>query len=533
MTTLRQLFSTRQTPQNKPLIGQNQVRNSAGGYAWQVDHWAQLDRFLILGSEGGTYYIKPQPLTIENAQAVIQCLDEDGLRVIEHVVEVSENGRSPRNDPALFVLAMAAGLGDDATRKAALNALPRVARIGTHLFLFLDYVEGFRGWGRGLRRAVGNWYNNLTPKRLAYQAIKYQQRHGWSHRDALRLSHPQTDVAVRTSIYGWITQGWPALPEEVPADQGLRLIWAFEQAKQAKDLQTIQHLVTEYGLPWETLPTEWLAQPEVWKTLLPQLPMTALLRNLARMTANGTLTPKSKMVQQVVQRLTDREALRRARIHPIAVLAALKTYAQGRGARGNLTWNPITEIIDALDTTFHKTFQNVEPTRKRIVLSLDVSGSMSWGQVANVPGLTPRVASAAMALVTAVTEPDTIITAFSQEMVRVNISSRQRLDDVLKATDGMPFSGTDCSLPMLWALENKVEADAFIIYTDSETWAGKMHPVQALQQYRRQTGIAAKLIVVGMVSNGFTIADPQDAGMLDVVGFDTATPAVIANFLQE
>ena len=43
-------------------------------------------------------------------------------------------------------------------------------------------------------------------------------------------------------------------------------------------------------------------------------------------------------------------------------------------------------------------------------------------------------------------------------------------------------------------------------------------------------GIGAKLVVIGMVSNGFTIADPNDAGMLDVVGFDTATPSIITDF---
>lgn len=58
------------------------------------------------------------------------------------------------------------------------------------------------------------------------------------------------------------------------------------------------------------------------------------------------------------------------------------------------------------------------------------------------------------------------------------------------------------------------------------------HPVQALRMYRERTGIAAKL-VVGMVPNGFSIADPDDAGMPDVVGFDTATPAAIADFLRQ
>ena len=85
---------------------------------------------------------------------------------------------------------------------------------------------------------------------------------------------------------------------------------------------------------------------------------------------------------------------------------------------------------------------------------------------------------------------------------------------------------------MLRALEKGLKVDAFVVYTDSETWAGKIHPVQALREYREKTGIAAKLVVVGMVSNGFTIADPDDGGMLDVVGFDAAAPAVIADFIR-
>ena len=71
-----------------------------------------------------------------------------------------------------------------------------------------------------------------------------------------------------------------------------------------------------------------------------------------------------------------------------------------------------------------------------------------------------------------------------------------------------------------------------MIYTDSETWAGHVHPSEALDRYRQATGIPAKLVVCGMVSNGFTIADPDDDGMLDVVGFDTAAPRVMADFAR-
>jgi 60 kDa SS-A/Ro ribonucleoprotein len=70
----------------------------------------------------------------------------------------------------------------------------------------------------------------------------------------------------------------------------------------------------------------------------------------------------------------------------------------------------------------------------------------------------------------------------------------------------------------------------FVVYTDNETWAGKVHPSQALAEYRRKMGIPAKLVVMGLASNGFTIADPRDPGMLDVVGFDASVPQVLREF---
>jgi 60 kDa SS-A/Ro ribonucleoprotein len=181
----------------------------------------------------------------------------------------------------------------------------------------------------------------------------------------------------------------------------------------------------------------------------------------------------------------------------------------------------------------YKAFKNVEPTDKGMVLALDVSGSMTHGNIAGVGGITPRVGCAAMALVTAATERHHTFLAFSRQLVPISISPRQRLDDVCRKMNGMPFGATDCAQPMQWAIENHVrDVDAFVIYTDSETWAGQVHPVRALGEYRRKFNPQAKLIVVGMVSNGFSIADPDDAGMMDVVGFDTATPNVLARFVR-
>ena len=158
-------ITTRRPPQSVPIPGSTQVPNTAGGYTWSVDDWTRLRRFLVLGSEGGTYYASEQTLTLANAGAAARCIAADGVRAVSTIVEVSERGVAPKNDPALFALAMAAGLGDVETRRAALDALPRVARTGMHLFRFAQFVEGFRGWGRSLRRGIGSLVRGTVGRR--------------------------------------------------------------------------------------------------------------------------------------------------------------------------------------------------------------------------------------------------------------------------------------------------------------------------------------------------------------------------------
>jgi 60 kDa SS-A/Ro ribonucleoprotein len=230
----------------------------------------------------------------------------------------------------------------------------------------------------------------------------------------------------------------------------------------------------------------------------------------------------------------------------MSLLLAQATYASGRGMLGRLEWQPVRQIVDALDRAFYLAFETVVPSNKSILLAIDVSGSMDMSRVAG-SWLTARQAAAAMALVTVATEPQTQCVAFTYagshlsnngKVYGVNtglhplpLSPTQRLDDVVQQMKQFAFGGTDCALPMLYALEHGLRVDAFVVYTDSETWAGHVHPVEALRRYREATGIAARLVVVGMVSNGFTIADPDDPGMMDVVGFDTATPALLSDFI--
>ena len=147
-------FTNVQTPQTEPIPGKQQVVNNAGGFVFAIDDWARLDRFLILGAEGGTYYTTERKLTIENAQAVLRCAKADGKRTVARIVEISVAGRAPKNDPAIFALAICAG----EKIPEALTAINQVCRTGTHFFQFVEAVEQFRGHGRALNRALRQWY---------------------------------------------------------------------------------------------------------------------------------------------------------------------------------------------------------------------------------------------------------------------------------------------------------------------------------------------------------------------------------------
>lgn len=602
-------INLRRTPQAER-ADTRQVPNSAGGYTFAVNDLARLRRFLVLGTEGGTYYATERELTKDNAALVLRLAEHRTAELVAVVVEVSTAGRAPKPNPALFALAAASALGDLDGRRAALDALPRVARTGTHLFLFAGYAEQFRGWGRGLRRAVAAWYADQPVEDLAYQAVKYRQREGWSHRDLLRSAHPTSVEHVhpsqlaagdevlakpgpqaktvkgvvtgavqtadgswalhvrapgadepvlcqvpaadavtryqvdRRALFDWICRGTP-LPDPTPPT--LARVEGYLRAQEATDPAGWARAVTDYRLPWDCLPDAALGHAAVWEALLDVgIPATALMRQLPRLTNLGLLEPLGPWAGRVAAQLADPERLRRARVHPMNVLVAARTYASGRGVRGMATWTPSRPIIDALDAGFYAAYGAVESTGKRLRLALDVSGSMGMSTVAGLP-LTPREASAALALVTANVESSYDIVGFTAAAGRrgllgygvpeaamrsLPISPRQRLDDAVRAVSDLPFGRTDCALPMQDATARRLEVDAFVIYTDNETYAGSEHPHQALRRYRDTTGIDAKLIVCAMTSTGFTIADPADPGMLDVAGLDSTVPNLITDFAR-
>ena len=523
-----------------------QVQNSCGAHVWAVNDWDRLNRFLILGAEGGTYYVGQMDLLKANHDVVLRLLKENGPKVVTTTTDISQAGRAYKNDPAVFVLALAATHGDEATKQAVREALPRVCRIGTHLFHWMQYTTALRGTGRMVRGAVADWYTAMDADRLAYQAIKYQQRDGWSHRDLLRLAHAKAQKKDQDAVFRWIVGGtkaleartvkrkvgkgvverkYPSLKRYLPD-----LIAAFEEAKTADEKRLIA-LITDHGLPREAVPTEKLNSVAVWEALLQKMPLTAMIRNLGKMTNVGLLKPLSAAAKLVSARLRDGDYLQKSRIHPMQVLLAAKTYGQGCGMKGNLTWTALGAVMTALDDAFYRTFANVRPVGKPMLIALDVSGSMG-SPIAGTP-LSSCEAVTALALVHATVEPDnTHIFAFNEGMQELPIRKGMTLADAMRYTESINGGGTNVSLAYEYALRHKLEVAGFVVMTDSETNAGP-HPFQRLREYRERHVADARSVVVATTSTSFSVNDPSDRYGLDVAGFDTAVPALIADFIRD
>ena len=534
-------------PQNQPIPGREaeMVQNDAGGYVFRKDVWTRLADFLVLGCEGGTYYADEQRHTFRNIAAVAEAIQADGVRAVQVATEYStaRPARAPKNYPALYVVGVALVTGDVETRRAAAEAVPVVARTVDHLSHLFGYAKGVGGVGATgsvkstvAHRAWVDWYRSADPDQIAYKILKAPQRKtgdGEPFRpgDLLRMAHPSPQSKNESALFAL------AVGKRAPIDVTgyFANAKAYYEAQRADTPAKAVKVIRAYHVPWEFLPTAVLAAPEVWRALIPHLGMTALIRNLARMTSLGVFKPLDDSVVDVCNRLRDPDQLRRARIHPFDVMLARAVYAGGR-AQPNpkapiRTWTPNQYIVSALDRAFELAGKSAERHSGKLVVALDKSGSMGYPvhHGGSVLGSAYHVSAASALSLLRTWDADSHALDFDSVCYPSALRSSMSLGEVLR----LPHAGgaTDLSAPIAWALRHKVRADAFVLFTDDETWAGKVHPTRTLAEYRRRINPHARVVVATVCANGHSIGDPADPGVLNIAGFDSNLPALVAGYV--
>ncbi|XP_031610703.1 60 kDa SS-A/Ro ribonucleoprotein isoform X1 [Oreochromis aureus] len=542
----------------------NHTLNSTGVGSWEISDKAKLCRFLCYGSERDLYSTKENGrIKLENTGALQSMLEEKrGAEVLEEIKRFAQDGRAVRLEPSIFALALCSQNPDVNTKQAAFKALKDVCREPAHLFSFIKYKKELKEhmkcgiWGRALRRALSDWYNEQDAMSLAAAVTKCKQREGWSHQDLLRLSHtkPARDAIALISKY--VTKGWKevqvAHENKENAEEVIRVLSyleVVEKVKHSRDETEVVTLIEEHKLEREQLLTEHLKFKQVWSALLKEMPLHSVVKMLGRLTSGKVLEPGSSETQFLCDRIQSETALKQAKIHPFSILLATENYKKGHGYQGKPKWEADRNILKAMDSAFYKSFMNVEPVGKCFVVAVDMSGSPS----SIVPGtsISTAAAAAAIAMILARTEADTHVLVYSQEaMVPFSISAdmtlKEATDELVKSTRerGAQPSGSafmlqflsesrGCTVPIQWATENRKAVDVFVILSTNPLLMLTASPVESLKKHRETSGANSKLVMCDLTNTGFPIGDTEDRGLLTISGFDLGAFSVIRNLAQD
>nr|WP_244994033.1 TROVE domain-containing protein [Actinomadura coerulea] len=389
-----------------------------------------------------------------------------------------------------------------------------------------------------MRTALASWFLNGDVDQVAWRVCKARQRRtpageAFALRDALRVAHPKADSPARRALFGWIAGNVSddAARAQVPA------VDAFLTARAVTGPADAIGVVRDRGVPWEFLPDAVLTEPGVWDELVDTIGMTALLRNLSRMTRIGTLTPMGDATRRAAARLTDAGALAKARVHPMDLFLALRVYGSGRAQPHPRAdpqhWSPVPAIADALEEAYELSFGHMEPSGRRLLVAVDSSGSMSFRHVTSggAPlGSCYEVANAMAVILKRIERGNCHVIDVDTQVHASQVTARTNLREISRWRPS--GGGTDLSLPFQWAQRQGLAVDGTVVLTDNETWAGRRHPSQALAAYRQAVNGDVRVVLAAMAANGHTVGDPRDEGVLNMAGLDASLPMVVNGYIR-
>lgn len=512
------------TPQNQPIPGREaeMIKGRSGGYMFDAGIWKMLRRCLLIGTAKSTYYAGKQELTEDFAKVVTQAVAENPGRVAEEILYASDGRAINNSAPILALVLLSMGETPEA-KKAFGEIFPQVVRTGSHFYEWLNYTKSLRGFGKVIREAGKNWLSREDVKGLAYQLLKYQQRQGFTNRDALRLFHVNPPTENHRQLFEWVVKGWEELPADIPSD-ALAQIWWYEWLKRNP---SETHTAISQGRLTHEMATVGNMDKQAWNLLFQEMPIGAMLRNLGSLTQLEVLrADETANLQRVEAVFNNQEHLRKGRIHPIDVLKALKTYQSGGSlGRSKKTWKPVSRIVDILEKAVELSFEVVEPTGKVFMHAVDISGSM--GSLVADMGLSCCEIATTMALVTAKAEKNYAIRGFSTQFKDLEITAKDSFSSAVRKASNQNFGGTDASVAYDWMIGKKFKADVVCFWTDSESWAGNKHPSQALKEYRKKVNPDVKAVYVTLTPYQISLVDPQDSISWDLGGFDPSIPRII------
>ena len=274
--------SKKATPQTQAIPGREKemIKGRSGGYMFDAGMEKMLRRCLLIGTAQSSYYAGKQELTEDFVNTVQQAVAENPRLVADEILYAS-NGRSINNSAPILALVLLSMGETPEAKQAFMEIFPQVVRTGSHFCEWLSYTKSLRGFGKVVREMGKTWLSQSDVRHLAYQLLKYQQRHGFSQRDALRLFHVKPPTEEHNLLFNWVVKGWNELPTQIPCE-ALAQIWWYEWLKRNPD--STKEAIAQGRLTHEMAAPVGKMDKEAWQLLFTGMPIGAMLRNLGSLT---------------------------------------------------------------------------------------------------------------------------------------------------------------------------------------------------------------------------------------------------------
>jgi len=160
----------------------------------EMEDFDKFKRFLYLCTEGAVYKVLGNSCSKERVPFIAELINErKGKDMLAEVERCHREGNPARRETLFFILAFCAKSSDNELKQQAMKTFLTICKCPRELFMFVNHMktlsEGTRGWGRSLKRAVSQWYNQQNPIELVASSTSEVSFCGWTHRDVLRLGH--------------------------------------------------------------------------------------------------------------------------------------------------------------------------------------------------------------------------------------------------------------------------------------------------------------------------------------------------------